>query len=62
PGRARRRGAVSCTGILSGAAPPVDHFQLGTQLAGGAVAIRAMHEARPVQEILLDALGDYLKK
>jgi hypothetical protein len=28
----------------------------------GAVAIRALHEAKPVQEILLDALGDYLKK
>ena len=28
----------------------------------GAVAIRAMHEARPVQEILLDALGDYLQE
>ena len=47
--------------------PPGDDDNLnaeagGAPVAGGAVAIRAMHEARPVQEILLDALGDYLKK
>jgi hypothetical protein len=28
----------------------------------GTVAIRAIHEAKPVEEILIEALGDYLKK